>query len=165
MGISLKLESLRQKREQMHDKTDSAFEEKYKRVREVFKEVLKSEQNIRKNYNFVDNVIIPQLKAISSTYKENQKKYSKMKKYLDEIKTEEIHCKEFLSKQSIEPMRTGKFADMTNTELLQVSRQYKQKLEQINIVRLMTKLYIDNSLADRCLRSKNKYSKINQVSK
>jgi hypothetical protein len=65
-------------------KTDNAYAEKYNKVIEVKNEINRCENNIRKNYHFVDNVIIPQLKAISSTFKAHQKKYIKMKKVQEE---------------------------------------------------------------------------------
>lgn len=84
LGLSLKHDILHQKKQNISEKTDRIFAEKYKRVKEFKNEVDKSEKNIHINYKYVDKSIIPQLKDLSSEYKTQQKKYKRMKKILAE---------------------------------------------------------------------------------
>lgn len=84
LGLSLKRNVLDHKKQQLSTKTDTVYAEKYKRIIEVHKEIIKCEQNIKKNYSHVDNMIIPQLKLMSADYKTKYKKYKQLKRLLEE---------------------------------------------------------------------------------
>jgi len=104
------------------------------KVKEISNEILRWEQWIRKNYNFVDNVIIPQLNAINSTYKLQQKKYNKMKKLLEEYINDEKHYQEYWDRFPISLESNENLFESSDDELNQTYQQQKQKLDQIIIV-------------------------------
>jgi len=48
-------------------------------LREIISEIHRFERLIKENANLVDNMILPQLKAMSTTYNEHKAKYRKLK--------------------------------------------------------------------------------------
>lgn len=79
LSLTLKRRALREKMETMSNEKDDLFYKRKSNMDEINTEITKMENNIKSNVQFVDNVIIPQLKAINSTYKEHKKTYIKMK--------------------------------------------------------------------------------------
>jgi hypothetical protein len=67
LNLSLKHQVLLQKREEVSEKIDSSFKEKY--AFKIFQEIKACEDNIRKNYIYVDHTMIPTLKDLSYEYK------------------------------------------------------------------------------------------------
>lgn len=76
-NLSSKYSFLLQNKEEISEKTDRAYSERYSF--EILEEIKRCEKNIKNNYFSVDKSIIPQLKSLSLDYKTRQKKYKKIK--------------------------------------------------------------------------------------
>ena len=58
---------------------DTLYHERHQQLREIINEIRRFERLIKENANLVDNMILPQLKAMSTTYNEHKNKYRKLK--------------------------------------------------------------------------------------
>jgi predicted nucleic acid-binding Zn-ribbon protein len=61
-----------------HDK-DTLFAERLTQLQDLLAEIKRFETLIKSNANQVDNLILPQLKAMSATYTAHKLKYKKLK--------------------------------------------------------------------------------------
>lgn len=143
-GLALKVDVIAHKLSQVSHKNDTSYSEKYKKVNEIMNEITRLEENIKKNYNFVDNVIIPQLKAIGYSHKEQLKKYSMMKKLIAEYENDERFYNQNLEQFLVKSKPRGKLSNLSNEELEKCLQALKEKLTQRNIVSILIfKTYSD----------------------
>ena len=103
LDLSLKHDVLFQKKQEVSEKTDKAYSEKY--GFKIYKEIQKCENNIKQNYSTIDQIVIPQLKSLSSEYKTNQKNYKKLKKTLPSL-NEKVLALEISLLTIIQSMKT-----------------------------------------------------------
>ena len=64
---------------QSHSDKDTLYSERHQQLKEIIGEIRRFERLIKENANLVDNMILPQLKAMSTTYNEHKNKYRKLK--------------------------------------------------------------------------------------
>ena len=67
------------KMQQSNLEKDKLFERKQVQLKDIQGEVKRFEKLIKENSNLVDNMILPQLKAMTTTYNEHKGKYKKLK--------------------------------------------------------------------------------------
>jgi predicted nucleic acid-binding Zn-ribbon protein len=94
--------------------------------------------------HFVDNVIIPQLKAISITYKAHRQKYNKMKVLLEEYKKQEKWVQSVVEqlelkweKEQQQQANVHKQKSLTKLQqeydhMFELQKNYMQKLTEID---------------------------------
>jgi hypothetical protein len=83
---------------------DVMFEKREKQLKAISSEIKRFEQIIKVNINIVDNMIIPQLKAMTITFNEHKDKYKKLKKasyaFNDRVKKGDKELQELLEKKN-----------------------------------------------------------------
>ncbi|CDW87247.1 UNKNOWN [Stylonychia lemnae] len=79
LGILIERDMLLQKLHQQSLEKDRLFEKRQVQLIDIVNEIKRFEKLIKENSNLVDNMILPQLKAMSTTYNEHKQKYKKLK--------------------------------------------------------------------------------------
>eukprot|EP00347_Sterkiella_histriomuscorum_P005305 403357110 len=79
LGVLIDKQILLQKLDFSSQEKDKLFEKRQVQLVEIVQEIKRFEKLIKENSNLVDNMILPQLKAMSTTYNEHKQKYKKLK--------------------------------------------------------------------------------------
>lgn len=79
LSIQLDVKVLTRRLEQSSRDKDELYAQRQQQLRDIVLEVRRFERLIKENSNMVDNMILPQLKAMSATYTEHKAKYKKLK--------------------------------------------------------------------------------------
>ena len=88
LGVNLQRNSLREQLRLQSVEKDALYEECYRKLQEIQGEIERTERLLKQNVQFVENSIVPQLKATNQTYKELRKNYLRMKGALSTVEEE-----------------------------------------------------------------------------
>ena len=88
LGVNLQKNSLREQLRLQSVKKDALYAECYLKLQEIQGEIERTERLLKQNVQFVENSIVPQLKATNQTYKELRKNFLRMKGALATIEEE-----------------------------------------------------------------------------
>jgi hypothetical protein len=79
LSIQLEKQVLQRRLELSGEEKDELFSQRSQQLKDIILEIKRFEKLIKDNSNMVDNMILPQLKAMSATYTEHKDKYKKLK--------------------------------------------------------------------------------------
>jgi hypothetical protein len=105
LDFDFEKDSLRQKSQVSSSEKDKLFNRRLQKLNEISSEIRRFENLIKMNANCVDNMIVPQLRAVSQTFNDHRVKYKKLKQVRHALGSKESQTRHLIEKKQVEMER------------------------------------------------------------